>query len=193
MGERTSLVDASRAATGPESLVVLVARSVEDRIRIVSRLGDSLPLLVVSSAQEAAAFLGGDLDGIAHQGEEEAVETATDAAGAVPRRGRDVRLVEDRRAVAVGTAEVSLTQLEYGVLATLLRARGRVRSFEELSREVWGTSHVGDGAQVHAVVKRLRRKLTAVEAPVGIEVVRGVGFRAVPRPRLEAVSTAVTG
>lgn len=192
MGERTSLADASRAAaTGPESLVVLVARSVEDRIRIVSRLGDSLPLLVVSSAQEAAAFLGGDLDGIAQRDVEEA--GAPEAAGAVPRRGRDVRLVEDRRAVAVGTTEVSLTPLEYGVLATLLRARGRVRSFEDLSREVWGTSHVGDGAQVHAVVKRLRRKLGGVEAPVRIEVVRGVGFRAVPRHRLEAVSTAVGG
>lgn len=193
MGERTPLADAIRAETGPDSLLVLVARSVEERVRVISRLGDALPLLVVSSAAEAAAFLGGEAEDADEPPQQEAVSAGPpDAPVRTPRR-IDLHLVEDRRAVAVGTTEVSLTPLEYGVLATLLRARGRVRSFEDLSREVWGTSHVGDGAQVHAVVKRLRRKLGGVEAPVRIEVVRGVGFRAVPRHRLEAVSTAVGG
>lgn len=197
MGDHALLAGVSQTASGQDSLVVLVAGSVEDRLRVVSQLGDDTPLLVVSTAQEAVAFLGG-ADGPegGHRTQAPAAEPSPAHAGrhtvASRRRENDLRLLEDRRAVAVGTTEVSLTPLEYGVLASLLTARGRVRSFADLSREVWGTSHVGDGAQVHAVVKRLRRKLAAAEAPVGIEVVRGVGFRAVPRRKLEAVSTAVS-
>lgn len=198
MGDRAPLSGVSQTATGPDSLVVLVAGSVEDRLRVVSQLGDDTPLLVVSTAQEAAAFLAGtdtsEGGGQRTQGRPADPPPAHAPAPTVAsrRRENDLRLLEDRRAVAVGTTEVSLTPLEYGVLAALLTGRGRVRSFADLSREVWGTSHVGDGAQVHAVVKRLRRKLAAAEAPVGIEVVRGIGFRAVPRRKLEAVSTAVS-
>jgi DNA-binding response OmpR family regulator len=197
MGDRAPLSGVSQTATGPDSLVVLVAGSVEDRLRVVSQLGDDTPLLVVSTAQEAAAFLAGtdtsEGGGQRTQGRPADMPAHAPAPTvASRRRENDLRLLEDRRAVAVGTTEVSLTPLEYGVLAALLTGRGRVRSFADLSREVWGTSHVGDGAQVHAVVKRLRRKLAAAEAPVGIEVVRGIGFRAVPRRKLEAVSTAIS-
>ena len=44
------------------------------------------------------------------------------------------------------------------------------------------TGFVGDGAQVRAVVKRLRRKLAEAQAPVMVETVRGSGFRLAARP-----------
>jgi two-component system response regulator MtrA len=98
-----------------------------------------------------------------------------------------MRIDEDRQAVGFGTVEVTLTPLEFAMLRLLLREPGRVWRFAELVQHVWGTDHVGDSSQVHAVVKRLRAKLVSERAPVVIEAVRGVGFRAV-RPRARPVS-----
>ena len=82
----------------------------------------------------------------------------------------------------LGTVEVTLTPLEFSFLRRLINEPGRVWRFDEIVREVWGTEHLGDASQVHAVVKRLRAKLARKNAPVIIEAVRGVGFRAV-RPQ----------
>lgn len=86
-----------------------------------------------------------------------------------------------RHVLATSTAEVALTPLEFSFLTALTAAPGQVRRFADLVEEVWGTDHVGDLAQVHSVVKRLRRKLEKAEAPVLIEALRGVGFRLVHR------------
>lgn len=84
-------------------------------------------------------------------------------------------------AVMVGADEVHLTSLEHDLLRCLLSPVGRVWSLQALSEAVWGTSFVGDGCQVRAVVKRLRRKLNLAEADVVVESVRGHGLRAVRR------------
>ena len=48
--------------------------------------------------------------------------------------------------------ELTLTPLEFALLQTLSLDQTRVWSFAELSRRVWATGFVGDGAQVRAVV-----------------------------------------
>lgn len=83
-----------------------------------------------------------------------------------------------------GSVEVNLTALEFALLRLLICEPGRVWRFDELVHQVWGTEHVGDTSQVHALVKRLRAKLARERAPMAIEAVRGVGFRAV-RPQRE--------
>lgn len=96
---------------------------------------------------------------------------------------RGVAVKEDRHAIEFGSVEVSLTPLEFALLGLLLREPGRVWRYAELVQRVWDTEHLGDTSQVHALVKRLRAKLAREHAPVVIEAVRGVGFRAVRPPR----------
>ena len=86
-----------------------------------------------------------------------------------------VRLMPD--GVLVDGVAVRLTPLEHAMLLCLLSPPGSVWSFLALSQQVWGTSFVGDGAQVRAVLKRLRRKLVAAGADLRIESVRGRGLR----------------
>lgn len=154
-------------------LIVLVAPTAEDRAELVAQLDPSAPVLIVPSVPVARALMG------------PAPAPAGPASdGLAPRRGHGapvtgVRVHEDRRAVGFGSAEVSLTPLEFSLLRLLIREPGRVWRFDELVRKVWGTDHLGDTSQVHAVVKRLRAKLGREGAPVVIEAVRGVGFRAV--------------
>lgn len=87
---------------------------------------------------------------------------------------------------------VSLTPLEQSMLECLLSPPGSVWSLLALSEAVWGTSFVGDGSQVRAVLKRLRRKLVAAGAGLQIESVRGRGLRAVARAGSQAARNCPT-
>lgn len=163
-------LQASRSAP----LVVLVASTVEERNALLSQLDATASVLVVPSVQVAQGLMGSQ-------------QTPTPAPAPAPRPATSadrtaapgVRIHEDRRAVRFDTVEVTLTPLEFSLLRRLITDPGRVWRFDEIVREVWGTEHLGDASQVHAVVKRLRAKLAREHAPVVIEAVRGVGFRAV--------------
>lgn len=71
--------------------------------------------------------------------------------------------------------EVSLTALEFKLLATFLSRRGRVQTRDSLLSDVWGYQAFVTTRTVDTHVKRLRQKLG--EAGEYIETVRGVGYR----------------
>lgn len=184
----------SGEASAP-SFVVLVAPSRQEQQRLLAGLPDDVPVLLVRSPEQAQRVLGQPL---APSPTRPAPGASADAGPGAPvggtprllaavtgseplvRAAFQVRVAE--RSVCVGDRTVRLTPLEFGMLRVLGSEPRRVWSFEELSRAVWSTGLVGDGAQVRAVVKRLRRKLIDAEAPVVIETVRSAGFRLVDRP-----------
>ncbi len=175
-------------ASPPASLVVLVAPTSQERSALLAQLDPAAPVLVVPSLDHAQELLdpGPDAPTEAAGGQEPAPTGSGrgtpegQETGSEPDPSARLHLHEDRRAVGFGTVEVTLTRLEFALLRRLIREPGRVWRFDELVREVWGTDHLGDASQVHAVVKRLRAKLAREQAPVVIEAVRGVGFRAIP-------------
>jgi two-component system phosphate regulon response regulator PhoB len=70
---------------------------------------------------------------------------------------------------------VALTAIEFKLLTSLVKRRGRVQTRSTLLDQVWG--HDTDVAErtVDASVKRLREKLGA--AGTLVETLRGVGYR----------------
>jgi two-component system response regulator MprA len=81
-----------------------------------------------------------------------------------------------RHGIRVGARETPLTPTEFRLLAVLAARPGEVVRRRELMAAAWP-----DGAIVHqntldAYVTRLRRKLREVDAPVGLETARGVGY-----------------
>jgi DNA-binding response OmpR family regulator len=92
----------------------------------------------------------------------------------------DDRLTIDfaQRAVSFEGEAVSLTPLEFRLLAAFVRHPRQVLSREQLLELVWGDSYGVSGDQVKLYVGYLRRKL-APEDPAGapIETVRGFGYR----------------
>ena len=86
-----------------------------------------------------------------------------------------LRLDSDARQVFVDDEERSVTALEFRLLETLLRRKGRVQTRETLLSDVWGVSPEVTTRTVDTHVKRLREKL----GPAGayIETVRGFGYR----------------
>ncbi len=83
-----------------------------------------------------------------------------------------------RRAVRYGERDVSLTPLEFKLLATLVRHPNQVLSREQLLELVWGDAYGVSLGQVKLYVGYLRRKLEP-EHPgtTPVETVRGFGYR----------------
>jgi len=83
-----------------------------------------------------------------------------------------------RRDATYGAATLTLTKIEFDLLAVLAGAPGRVLTREQLVERVWGGEYALTPRTVDSHFKALRRKLALAGAPEGIiETVRAVGFR----------------
>jgi two-component system KDP operon response regulator KdpE len=82
-----------------------------------------------------------------------------------------------RRRVTVEGLEVRLTPIEYRLLATLARHRGRVLTHEQLLREVWGP-HARQRHYLRVYMAQLRHKLEPDPSrPRLLLTEPGVGYR----------------
>ncbi|MFI5733960.1 winged helix-turn-helix domain-containing protein [Kribbella sp. NPDC051587] len=166
--------------TADSSLIIGVATSTAERVQLARLLGDADALLLVSSAEQARAFL-------------ELTETMSAATPLVvtptvvpmpepePVRTEPELLLDvERRVVRWEDREVPLTRLEHDFLHCLVKEPGQVWTYQSLHHAVWGNEHLGHGSHIHSVVKRLRQKLANLEATVTIHAVRGVGFHLLP-------------
>ncbi len=87
------------------------------------------------------------------------------------------------REVRAGGTAVSLSALEFDVLAALADAPGRVFSRRQLLERVWGYDFFGDERVVDVHIRSLRARLGDDAAnPRLIATVRGVGYKFVGRP-----------
>ncbi len=76
---------------------------------------------------------------------------------------------------------VSLTPLEFDLLAALARKPGHVFTRQVLLEQVWGYKHAADTRLVNVHVQRLRAKVERdAERPEVVLTVRGVGYKAGP-------------
>lgn len=92
----------------------------------------------------------------------------------------DLTLDTARREVSQGGVQVTLTPNEFALLTYLIHNRDRAVSRDELLKKVWDfSSEAVDTRATDDAMKRLRRKLADYESSVGIQTVRGFGFKVV--------------
>jgi two-component system KDP operon response regulator KdpE len=90
----------------------------------------------------------------------------------------DLRVDLASRLVTVGGAEVRLTPIEYRLLATLARKAGRVLTYQQLLKEVWGPRYATQKQYLHVYMGHLRSKLERDPArPRFLVTEPGVGYR----------------
>jgi DNA-binding response OmpR family regulator len=83
-----------------------------------------------------------------------------------------------QRTVRAGERTLSLTPLEFRLLAAFVRHPNQVLSHEQLLDLVWGDARASDRDQVKLYVGYLRRKLgTGASGESPIDTVRGFGYR----------------
>lgn len=102
---------------------------------------------------------------------------ATEPASAVVVFG-NVAVDLARRTVARDGQEVHLTPIEYRLLQTLIRARGKVVTHQHLLHEVWGPNYSERSHYLRTYMGHLRQKLEADPArPAFLLTELGVGYR----------------
>ncbi len=96
----------------------------------------------------------------------------------------DLHIDVEKREVLCAGHIVALSDLEFRLVVTLIRARGRVLSRDHLVESVYGLGGEVTGRAIDVAIKRIRTKLgDDVEAPRYISTVRGAGYRAAPLPK----------
>jgi two-component system KDP operon response regulator KdpE len=74
--------------------------------------------------------------------------------------------------------DIRLTPIEYQLLTTLARHRGKLLTHRQLLREVWGATHVESPQYLRIYMRALRRKIEADPArPQWLLTEIGVGYR----------------
>lgn len=80
-----------------------------------------------------------------------------------------------RHKVTVDKKEITLTQIEFKLLVTLIKRKGRVQSRDTLLEDVWDIAADVTTRTIDTHIKRLREKLGKMGK--FIETVRGIGYR----------------
>jgi two-component system, OmpR family, response regulator len=103
---------------------------------------------------------------------------------ALGRRGRPMAqtptgLVLDptRHAVRTATGEALLTPTEFRMLAAITSRPGEVVRRRAVVAAAWPDGSVVNENTIDSFIRRVRVKLAAIDSPVTLETVRGVGFR----------------
>jgi two-component system KDP operon response regulator KdpE len=179
-----------RAAVRPADAAILdLVLPDIDGIEVCRRLREwtEMPILVLSAmgdeAEKVRALEAGADDYVVKPfGPRELVARLQAALRRVPGHAGEPVLRADgleldvaAHVVRVDGAEVHLTPIEFGLLKTLLRHRGRLLTHRALLTEVWGAAYEHDTATLRTHMSNLRRKVD----PEGtrIRTDPGVGYR----------------
>jgi len=85
--------------------------------------------------------------------------------------------IDDRR-VCVAGEEIRLTPTEFKLLATFVRHKGQVLTFQQLLEQVWGYEYNNEHHYPRIYVSHLRRKIEPdAKNPTYIQNEYGVGYR----------------
>jgi hypothetical protein len=166
-------------------LLIAVAASPEERVRLAELVDDVAPLLLVSSLDELRKLLVPAQDPPPSAPAEQSGPSQPGAAQST----EDALTIDSQRSVAQWRGrEVPLTDLEHDLLTKLMTEPVRVWTYEALHQAVWRNRHQRGTGDVHSLVKRVRRKLDDLGTTVTVDAVRGTGFRLADHQR-----PAITG
>lgn len=149
-------------------------------------------LMLTARAQEAEKVLGLECGADDYVTKPFAIRELRARVAALLRRSR---LQQPAAAIQIGDAEVDLdraevrragetmplTPLEFRLLQTFIRARGRILTRTQLIRDAWGANTFVTDRVVDNHIGSLRKKLeTDVDQPRYLQNVRGLGYRLEP-------------
>ncbi|WP_018132251.1 response regulator transcription factor [Effusibacillus pohliae] len=92
-------------------------------------------------------------------------------------RIEDLTFYLEERRVVKEEEEIPFTTKEYDLLSFLAMNRNKAFTREQLLNQVWGYEYLGDERAIDDLVKRLRKKLRAVDSAVEIKTVWGYGYK----------------
>jgi two-component system KDP operon response regulator KdpE len=180
------------AVRPPDAAIVDLVLPDIDGIEVCRRLREwsDMPILVLSAGRRGGgegARAGGRRRRLRDQAVRGARARRARAGRAAPRRRRPdepairvdgLEVDLSARTVRVEGSEIHLTPIEFDLLRTLARNRGRLMTHRSLLVEVWGPQYASDTQILRTHIANLRRKIEpAGEGPRYIRTDPGVGYR----------------
>ncbi len=87
----------------------------------------------------------------------------------------DLEIDSERYLVTVAGRRVQLSYMQFQVLLRVARGEGRIVTYEQLSRAVWGDSSSPTRRRLAVLISRIRSRLG--DGAAYIDTVRRVGYR----------------
>ena len=87
-----------------------------------------------------------------------------------------LKIDRERYEVLVAGGAVQLTYQEFNALWYIAALEGRVATYQDLARELWGEADERSGRRLAVLISRLRAKL-GTEGAALLETVTRVGYR----------------
>jgi two-component system, OmpR family, KDP operon response regulator KdpE len=194
--------EAVTAATGEEALDLAAVKPPEaaildlmlpdiDGVEVTRRLREwtKMPILVLSAVGEedrkVEALAAGADDYVTKPfGPRELVARLEAVLRRAAPEGAEPKIVADgleidlaARRVKRDGEPVHLTPIEFSLLRTLVRNRGKLMTHRALLVEVWGVEYEDDFQVLRAHIANLRRKIEPPEGPKYVKTDPGVGYR----------------
>jgi two-component system KDP operon response regulator KdpE len=163
-------VEVTRALREWSDMPILVLSAVQDEDEKVRALEAGADDYVVKpfGSRELVARLHAALRRVAVEPSEPAIRVG------------DLEIDLAARTVRLAGDEVHLTPIEFDLLKTLARHRGRLLTHRTLLTEVWGPAYANDTPTLRTHIANLRRKIEPDGgAPQYIRTDAGVGYRLV--------------
>lgn len=90
---------------------------------------------------------------------------------------KDLVMDIESRNCFIDKKEIELTSKEFDLLELFIKNKNHAFSRNQLIENVWGYDYYGDSRQVDHVIKRIRKKLIALEADFKIDTIWGFGYK----------------
>lgn len=90
---------------------------------------------------------------------------------------RDILLDLNARAVYVDGKEITLTKLEFNLLACFIKHKNSVLDRDYLLEHVWPDEELKQGKTVNVTINRLKKKIDPTKEKEYIRSIRGIGYQ----------------
>lgn len=161
-----------------------------DLVKAIRKINTDVPIIIVSALQdEMDKVTALDAGADDYMTKPFGVLELTSRMQSKLRKLRDYKILSyknividlRKHIVRISDKELYLTNKEFDILRVLVKNQHQVVPKENIFRDVWDTTYIGETRTLDMHIKSLRQKLSGCESEAIIKTIRGVGYQIEPK------------
>lgn len=161
-----------------------------DLVKAIRKINTDVPIIIVSALQdEMDKVIALDAGADDYMTKPFGVLELTSRMQSKLRKLRDYKILSyknividlRKHIVRISDKELYLTNKEFDILRVLVKNQHQVVPKENIFRDVWDTTYIGETRTLDMHIKSLRQKLSGCQSEAIIKTIRGVGYQIEPK------------
>ena len=161
-----------------------------DLVKAIRKINTDVPIIIVSALQdEMDKVTALDAGADDYMTKPFGVLELTSRMQSKLRKLRDYKILSyknividlRKHIVKISDKEIYLTNKEFDILRVLVKNQHQVVPKENIFRDVWDTTYIGETRTLDMHIKSLRQKLSGSQSEAMIKTIRGVGYQIEPK------------